>query len=314
MNGLFGGGDGTINNPYLVEDVDDLSNVRLNLLAHYKQVEDIDLSSTIWVSIGEARDTQFVGSYDGDGFPIKNLKAKPLFNYVKNGIIKNVKIKSVEIASDTDGGDLGALIASASKSSVISKCSVIGGNVSGGSASKVGGLIGQVEDCTITECYSDVSVSGSDQVGGLIGFTSGWDARVIVTESYAVGDVSCPGYASGGLVGYAENTDINSCYASGFVDGVDTAGGLIGGFYNITVISSYYDTQKSGQSDIDKGIPKTTVEMKKQATYINWDFTTKWTIKEGLTYPGFFEVIEMPEGPQIVQCRVIKLGLLTPLV
>lgn len=51
------------------------------------------------------------------------------------------------------------------------------------------------------------------------------------------------------------------------------------------VVNSYYDSSISGQTDTGKGEPRTTEEMKQQATFENWDFDTIWDIEEGVTYP-----------------------------
>ena len=40
--------------------------------------------------------------------------------------------------------------------------------------------------------------------------------------------------------------------------------------------SCYYDSDTSGQSDSNKGTPKSTAEMKSQATYSGWDFDNVW--------------------------------------
>jgi hypothetical protein len=52
--------------------------------------------------------------------------------------------------------------------------------------------------------------------------------------------------------------------------------GFIGN--NSAVINSYYDRQASGQVDINKGEPKSTAQMKQQATFAGWDFAKIWAI------------------------------------
>ena len=39
--GFFAGGNGTKENPFLIEDADDLNAIRNNLSAHYKMINDI---------------------------------------------------------------------------------------------------------------------------------------------------------------------------------------------------------------------------------------------------------------------------------
>lgn len=50
------------------------------------------------------------------------------------------------------------------------------------------------------------------------------------------------------------------------------------------VANSYYDSQTSGKSDTGKGTPKTTAEMRRQATFEGWDFVNTWKIGENASY------------------------------
>jgi hypothetical protein len=116
-------------------------------------------------------------------------------------------------------------------------------------ASTVGGLVGQNYGGNISNSYSLATVSGSSATGGLVGHNYG-----IITNSYSAGAVT----GAGGLVG------LNSTFE-------DNKG---------TVISSYYDMQTSGQSsdNTDKGVGKSTEEMKLESTFVGWDFTDIWRI------------------------------------
>ena len=134
-------------------------------------------------------------------------------------------------------------------------------------------------DGTITNSYSSGSVSGSYCVGGLVGYNT----RTI-TNSYSSGSVS-GSYCVGGLVGYYSGGTITNSYSSGSVSGTSDVGGLVGYIAMATTTNSYYDTNTSGQSDTGKGDPKTTTEMKQQATFSGWDFDTVWAIVEHVTYP-----------------------------
>ena len=130
----------------------------------------------------------------------------------------------------------------------------------------------------ITNCSSSVNVSCSEEGalgGGLIGYMEGSNASSmpIVSNCYAMGSVTGNDYSwLGGLIGYAANSKILNCYARGNVSaGADAwAGGFAGFVQSSTVtncystggsnifgfignyeagstISSYWDTQTSGQ-------------------------------------------------------------------
>ncbi|HEX3043402.1 MAG TPA: GLUG motif-containing protein [Bacillota bacterium] len=149
------------------------------------------------------------------------------------------------------------------------------GNVSG--TEGIGGLFGSNYGGSISRCYATGSVNGTRTVGGLVG--RAYDSTI--TNSYATGSVTGD-EIGGGLVSYCIGNITNS-YAAGHVT-VTTGdtGGLVGYIYG-DITGCYYDTNTSGQTDTGNGDPKTTAEMKQQATFVGWDFTAIWDITTG--YP-----------------------------
>lgn len=73
-NGMFAGGTGTENNPYLIEDVEDLSAIRNNLGAYYRLISNINMNIYPY-NEGAGWDPidGFYGTLDGDGYIISNL-------------------------------------------------------------------------------------------------------------------------------------------------------------------------------------------------------------------------------------------------
>lgn len=70
--GNFGGGNGTAENPYLVEDAADLNAVRNDEYAHYRQAKNISLAQyQNWEPL-----SGFCGTYDGQFYPITDLKIR----------------------------------------------------------------------------------------------------------------------------------------------------------------------------------------------------------------------------------------------
>jgi len=101
----------------------------------------------------------------------------------------------------------------------------------------VGGLVGWNWG-HVERCYSTGAVTGRQSVGGLVGF-NGLDASIVLC--YASGNVSA-NREVGGLAGSNNGTSpsIVSSYASGTVTGTDVFGGLIGdNARNGTVIACY---------------------------------------------------------------------------
>ncbi len=177
--------------------------------------------------------------------------------------------------------------------------------VSGGGGGLVGSNVGTVSDCystgsisgdnyvgglvgnnggTITNCYSTATVSGDRGVGGLVGSNS-----KTITNCYATGSVSGGDYV-GGLVGSNSRGTISNCYAIGAVSGLIDVGGLLGIDYeNESILTSCYflDPNDGGGPDNGYGEPLTDDEMKQQASFIGWDFSTPvWKMNcEGMSYP-----------------------------
>ncbi|NLX22478.1 MAG: hypothetical protein GXY55_12550, partial [Phycisphaerae bacterium] len=117
---------------------------------------------------------------------------------------------------------------------------LVGGAVTG--TWSVGGLVGLNYEGTVSNCYATGAVTGDREVGGLVG------------RNY--------------------QGTVSDCYATGAVTGNTRVGGLVGYNYSGTVSNSYWDMQTSGQSTSAGGAGKTTAEMKQQATFVGWDFTS----------------------------------------
>ena len=111
------------------------------------------------------------------------------------------------------------------------------GQVTG--SGNVGGLVGKNIESTITESFaSGAQVSGTDHVGGLVGRTSG-----NISNSYATGNVRATSSTVGGLVGHTDPITpiglISNSYATGNVTGGSyETGGFIGYNY-FNIINSY---------------------------------------------------------------------------
>ncbi|WNR45164.1 InlB B-repeat-containing protein [Paenibacillus roseipurpureus] len=143
-------------------------------------------------------------------------------------------------------------------------------NVTG--SSNVGGLVGLNSYGSISNSYVTGVVHGiSNEIGGLVGYNDG-----SISNAYATTAVS-GNYEIGGLVGVNSNGTISNSYATGHVSGNETTGGLVGANSNLQSVSfSYYDIQETGQSDEGKGLGRSTVDMKLRYTYSEWDFGSEW--------------------------------------
>ena len=252
------------------------------LNGEYELSGNIDASDTInWNSgagfkpIGTDADP-FTGNFDGNGYKITGLYInRPtedyigLFGYLDSGVVVNVGIEDCQIVGKYEVGGLvgrnyGTIFDSYSIGSVQGKYNI-------------GGLVGENYD-TLSNSYSTGSVKGGGEVGGLVGYNNG-----TISDSYSTGSIQGE-YDVGGLVGLNENI-VTNCYSTGLVIGSGEVGGLVGYDWGGTVSNSYWDTQTSGLTTSAGGEGKTIEEMRQQATFEGWDFTTVWAIEEDSSYP-----------------------------
>ena len=216
---------------YLISSAEDLCNLAEYVNAGndcdekiFKLANDIDLSSVEnFTPIGNY-DNPFVGTFDGDGKIISNLKIVGE-NYVglfgcNAGKIKNLNLSKVEIkACNFIGGLVG------SNGGTIKNCTV---NVNVSGCDDVGGLVGS-NIGEIENCSASGNVSGKENVGGLVGDNDLFGHNVTIEiENCTASSNVCGTKKVGGLVGNNDNGTIENCTASGTVCGVEDVGGLVG--------------------------------------------------------------------------------------
>lgn len=312
--GIFAGGDGSLEFPYLIETAEQLYAVRNNLEAHYLLAHDIDLSGYAlvggWEPIG-IDSARFSGTFDGQGHRITGLgigahywSPLGLFGFVgDSGIIENVILEDVRIGvgsyyHQSSGGAAGINYGTIREVYVTG--AVEGSHYSGGLAGMnyglidgssfsgtvaglvgVGGLAGE-NDGEMSRSYASAQVSGDDNVGGLAGRNDGR-----IHSSYAAGTVNGR-QVSGGLVGV--NLDrgmISDTYFSGTISGAGYGIGGLVGISHGSVDSSYWNTSAYNSAPPDNGIgtPVPGDEMKQYEIYDHWDFEDTWYLYNGQTLP-----------------------------
>ena len=178
-----------------------------------------------------------------------------------------------------------------------------------------GGLIGYIDistdgysgldELTVSDDYATGNISGSQLVGGLIGYIDD-GYPFLVDRTYATGTVTGVGDSTqygGGLIGFTYYTTIQDSYATGSVTGFsDGSGGFMGGDEDAVVSDSYFDQSSTGQSQCigtDIGGTINGCASVASSTFKNsstnppytggvttWDFNTIWA-KHGTKYPDF---------------------------
>ena len=223
-----GQGSGTEKDPYLVTNADELFEVRNDLDAYYKQMNDIDLQQWIeenasakgWSPIGSIS-TPFKGYYDGNNKTIKNLRiSQPngekigLFGVIQNATIKNLALVNPRVEGKNDVGGLvgyADVKVSSNINTELSNIVLMGGNISG--QLYVGGVAGRLwissygsgkGDCIVKGCFASLLIEGSNTVGGIVGLAGSWywgnsEFRYLyITDNHFAGRVTATeGYAGG---------------------------------------------------------------------------------------------------------------------
>ena len=241
-------GEGEENDPYLIEDVEDLKNLAENVKngtdyegKYFQLTVNIDLKNEEWTPIGtivytgefgRSEERYFKGTFDGDGHQIANLTITGrneyvgLFGYVRNATIQNCNVAGEVSGYNAVGGIVGAVDG---KTNNILNCS-FQGNVTGNMY--VGGIVGRVQNqCEVSSCYVIGTVhGGNDNVGGIAGA-----GRGAIKNCYALADVSAGGKFAGGITGDTYNLAIENCYYSGEVSARGSAGGIVGNAWGGTI-------------------------------------------------------------------------------
>ena len=184
-----------------------------------------------WTRIGSDYDSQFRGTFDGQGHTISGIYINSENNYqgffgYNYGTIKNVGVKESYINSNSRVGGVCGL-----NSGSISNC-YNSGTVHGNTV--IGGVCGENDYGRISNCYNSGTVSGNEYIGGVCGLN-----HYEISNCYNSGNVNGGGNI-GGVCGENPDGIISNCYNTGTVSGYDHIGGVCG--YNHYAISNCYNT------------------------------------------------------------------------
>ncbi len=241
---------------------DDLDYVRMNMSGKYILMNDIVFedkdfekggdfynSGKGWSPIGTSS-TNFNGTFDGNGYAIKNLYINApeqdyigLFGCVSNATITRTSLINANIIGKES---VGGIVGSSSRSTTVSYCNshgtVIGIN-------NVGGVVGnQYSDSAsnpyqnyVNYCNNSANVSAKSNVGGIVGNSCsncyysycGYSHILYCSNS---GLITATDSNAGGVVGNSRGDyfyghsriEIYYCYNLGNVVSLSNAGGLIG--------------------------------------------------------------------------------------
>ena len=293
-----GGGSGSVDDPYVISNVEELQAIQDDLAAHYVLGNDIDASGTaLWnngsgfAPIGPPADP-FTGVLDGRGHAVFGLYIVRVYEQFVETLRNDTKARRFatsasrtrEVYGDRSAGilvgraNLGTLVTLSSATGVLTLRP-------GSDDAKSGGLIGAVTNgARLEQCFSDVEVFASNrrQVGSLVGYLRGVEPgpTATISNSYAAGTVHGNGWKQGNLLGDADGSIVERCYSSGL------GKALVGfDFRNPTISNSYWDAERGAPTSPYEGMPRTSAQMMRQATFVGWDFNNIWGIDEAVSYP-----------------------------
>lgn len=258
--------------PIEIFTIQDLNNVRNNLLAHYILMNDLDFDDdNSYEQIGSWEDFK-AAMTTGNGFePLGNGSSQFHGFFDGNGhVIKNLLINR----STNDVGLFGVT----SPAGRIARVGIVDADVTGGRY--VGAVAGR-NFGSILSSFSSGSVTSTNtgDAGGIAGYNDGLSTNTgFITDCYSRASVTGPNRA-GGLLGWNYYATVNNSFSTGAVSGTSAIGGLIGQTSVSSAIDCFWDTQTSGRPISGGGSGRTTAEMTypyAANTFNTWNFIHLW--------------------------------------
>jgi len=197
-----------------------------------------------------------------------------------NTTISDIRVTSTRVRAEgiTAGGLVGR-----HSGGTITRVRVSGAFTSVEAQEDAGGIVGDLNGGTLSESYViEGTVTASEvQSGGLVGQSLG-----TITNSYAntrvIGGTGFANSEVGGLVG--QNTgSITNSYSASVVTG-NQAAGLVGLNNGGAITNSYFNSDFTANGN-GNGTGLTTAQMRQQASFTGFDFTSTWYINEGSDFP-----------------------------
>ena len=242
----FAGGRGTEEKPYLIASVSHLVNVEKDLTAHYRLLNDIDLSGIEWEPLGgyQLEEGAFTGVFDGNGYHIigltrtKDVPEKNDLSYFglfggigDGGVVQNIEFTDVNVRIAGPFKDNGSM--DAFYGVVAGKCE------------------GTIDHITVSGSFVYTAcTNGTTWLGGICGHAANAEIRYCTNHI----DLSADRYACivGGIVAYAEGGIIHNCNNTGYITAVGTDwggnahAGCIGGETSQSNPTRLLDNHNSG--------------------------------------------------------------------
>jgi len=181
------GGDGSVDNPYLIGTLDELIAFR-NKVNNGETSACARLTANIevgaWTPIGTSSN-RYAGTFDGADYELTGITGSGndwgFFAYTNGAIIKNLTIKAGNNGNLSLGHQSALFVAYASGNTQIKRCA---GYANLSSWGWVGGISCR-EACTVTDCYFIGNISGT-------GWVTGMGFNAVATNCFVYGNIKSP--------------------------------------------------------------------------------------------------------------------------
>ena len=248
----YGGGTGEEADPYIIENAQQLAYLAQKVNEgetyegkYFKIVNSINLGGMDWTPIGGSKDNkeqfedidwntdkQFKGVLDGQGNIIANLRInKPNSGEIgligalgETGVARNIKISSGNIVGLRWVGAIAGIskgtIENCTNSANVKTVSLENytgiQQSSSGMCIYPGGIVGEVDAGTITNCINKGEIIAEGQgAGGIIGNLFNGEVNNCENNGNIISiyteNIEYSGVSSGGIVGYVTNGIVESC-------------------------------------------------------------------------------------------------------
>ncbi len=237
-------GDGSENNPYLIENEQQLSFFQKSVTeGETYEGKYILLAADLDMGAGNGMIFNPIGFHNVYTAENKEYDESKTFLGTFDGgyhTIDNANITLAEPDTDEIGGV--GLFALGKQQTVIKNVILgSGSTVDGSSSADVAGIVGISYGCTVINCMNSAKIlGGSFETGGITGFAGkGTTIDGCVNNGNIITHSS-----SGGIAGASENATISNCYSTGEISAEDAymVGGIIGWANMQTTISNCYVT------------------------------------------------------------------------
>lgn len=312
-----------------ISEPDDLNKIGVDnaypLSGHYLQSCDLDMRETkLNKPIGEYSSRfkiyrYFTGIYDGQNYTIDNLALDLTNSYVYAGLfccsqyaeIKNIRLANAKFRMKKY--NTGGILIGLASNTQISNC-FVEGNFELASSGHNGGICGQMQDSELIRCgfKGETWIFGC-RMGGLSGYA--FNSAIKESSANITDMLDSNDTTIAGLVVSCNDTSFVNCYTKGLFNSFVFNNNNNYGSQNVVYSNCYADVHELSYV-LDKDVkyyncyfnsdyvyPDGEIsnmvspeDMKKQETYVGWDFDEIWDIDEGVGTPYFRYALPEPVG------------------